>query len=211
MSTDPRPTLEAPDDDPYLWLEDIEGDESLLWVKEQNRATLDRFGGPAHESDRDVLTKLFDHPENIPYIRRRGGQVYNLWKDAEHPRGLLRRTTLADYQSALPDWETVLDIDALASAENEDWILSDASTLPGTHDCAILRLSRGGSDAVVLREYDMDAKSFVADGFFLPEAKGGIVWLDRDTVLLSSAYGQDMATDSRLRPERPLVAAWRQS
>lgn len=159
MSKDPRPTLDAPDDDPYLWLESLEGDDSLHWVEEQNRTTLDCFGGPTHESDRDVLTRLFDHPANIPYIRRHGGQVYNLWKDAEHPRGLLRRTTLADYQSAQPEWELVLDVDVLAAAENEDWILCDAATLPGMHNCAILSLSRGGSDAVVLREFDMDVKS----------------------------------------------------
>lgn len=196
MTKDPRPTLEAPDDDPYLWLEAVEGDQALRWVERQNRATLDRFGGRAHENDREVLTSIFDRPDNIPYIGRRGSQLYNFWKDAQHPRGIWRRTTLADYQSEHPDWEILLDLDALAVAENEDWIWGGVSTLPGAHNRAILRLSRGGSDAVVLREFDMYAKSLIEDGFFLPEAKGGIAWLDRDNLLLSSAYGEDMATDS---------------
>ena len=193
---DPRPTLEAPDDDLYLWLEDIDGERSLAWVETQNAATLARFGGARFAADRDTLAAIFDRPDNIPLIARRGTRVFNFWKDASHPRGLWRATTLDSYRSEQPEWDILLDLDALAAREDEDWTWSGASTLPGTHDRAMLMLSRGGADAVVLREFDLPSHGFVFGGFALPEAKGGAAWLDRDALLLSSALGEGMATQS---------------
>jgi prolyl oligopeptidase len=193
---DPRPTTEAPDDDPYLWLEEIDGDRALAWVEAQNAATLARFGDRRFEADRDTLAAIYDRPDNIPVIARRGAKVFNFWKDAEHPRGLWRATSLDSFRGAQPDWDIFLDLDALAVKEGEDWTWSGASTIPGSHDRAMLMLSRGGADAVVLREFDLAARDFVSGGFALPEAKGGAVWLDRDTLLLSSALGADMATSS---------------
>ena len=111
-------------------------------------------------------------------------------------RGLWRRTTLDSFRTEQPTWETVLDLDLLAEQEKEDWVWGDVTSLPGTHDRAILSLSRGGSDAVVLREFDIAAKAFVKDGFVLPEAKSWVDWLDEDALLLSSAYGEGMATTS---------------
>lgn len=197
-----RPTVEAPDDDPYLWLEEIEGPRALAWVDAETSRTLEKFGTAQFAADRDTLAAIWDRPDNIPYIVRRGPFVQNFWKDAQHPRGLWRRTTLESYRSEKPAWETILDFDALAAAEGEDWIWSGASTLPGDHDRAILRLSRGGSDAVVLREFDIAHKSFVADGFTLSEAKGHTSWLDRDTLLLSSAWGGDATTSGYARTVR---------
>ncbi|HTS39004.1 MAG TPA: prolyl oligopeptidase family serine peptidase [Xanthobacteraceae bacterium] len=196
MPVDARPTLSAPDDDPYLWLEDVEGTRALAWVEEQNKRTLARFGQTRFAADRDTLAAIYDRPDNIPYVARRGAWLYNFWKDANNPRGLWRRTTLESFRNAPPKWEIVLDLDALAAKENEDWIWGGPATLPGTHDRAILGLSRGGSDAVVLREFDVAGQSFVAGGFELPEAKSSVSWLDRDTLLLSSALGQGMATKS---------------
>ena len=196
LAIDPRPTLAAPDDDPYLWLEEIDGERALAWVEAQNQATLERFGNARFAADRDLLAAIFDRPDNIPLIARRGPRVFNFWKDAEHPRGLWRVTTLASYRTEAPDWEILLDLDALAVREGEDWIWSGAVTLPGSHDRAILMLSRGGADARVLREFDLAAHDFVPGGFFLPEAKGGAEWLDRDTLLLSSPLGDGMATHS---------------
>ncbi len=193
---DRRPTLAAPDDDPYLWLEEIEGERALAWVEARNAATLARFGDARFAADRDTLAAIFDRPDNIPIIARRGPRVFNFWKDATHPRGLWRATTLDSYRSDQPKWEILLDLDALAVREGEDWTWSGASTLPGGHDRAILMLSRGGADAVVLREFDLPSHDFVAGGFTLPEAKGGAAWLDRDTLLLSSALGEGMATHS---------------
>ncbi|ANW05887.1 peptidase S9 [Bradyrhizobium icense] len=191
-----KPTLSAPDDDPYLWLEQIEGARALKFVERQNGKTLQVFGGAALERDRDALTSIYDRPDNIPYVSRRGGYLYNLWKDANNPRGLWRRTTLEEFRMPKPSWEVLLDIDQLAISEGQDWLLKATASLPGDHRRMILSLSRGGSDAVTLREFDTDAKTFVSDGFVLPEAKGGVEWLDPDTLVLSSSHGQGMATTS---------------
>jgi prolyl oligopeptidase len=193
---DPRPTIDAPDDDPYLWLEEIDGERALAWVEAQNAATLVCFGDDRFAADRNTLAAIFDRPDNIPVIARRDAKVFNFWKDAEHPRGLWRATTLDSYRREEPDWEVLLDLDALSVKEREDWTWSGAATIPGSHERAILMLSRGGADAVVLREFDLVARNFVTGGFALPEAKGGAAWLDRNTLLLSSALGEDMATSS---------------
>ncbi|MBR0720513.1 prolyl oligopeptidase family serine peptidase [Bradyrhizobium manausense] len=195
MSVDDRPTVSAPDDDPWLWLEEVEGARALDFVERQNILTLDKFGGPAFERDRDLLAAIYDRPDNIPYASRSGGLLYNTWKDADHPRGLWRRTTLDEFRKAEPSWETILDIDELAAREGEDWLLN-WTTSRSKYSRVILSLSRGGSDAVVLREFDGETKSFVSDGFVLPEAKGSVDWLDPDTLVLSSAYGEGMATTS---------------
>jgi prolyl oligopeptidase len=196
MPIDDRPTLSAPDDDPYLWLEEIDGRRALDFVERQSRLTLEKFAGAQFAADRDALAASYDRPDNIPYVTRRGGLLYNLWKDAKNPRGVWRRTTPAEFRKAEPGWETLLDIDRLAADENEDWLLSWTQMLPGSHPRAIVGLSRGGSDAVTLREFDTDAKRFVTDGFVLPEAKSGAEWLDADTLMLSSPYGEGMATTS---------------
>jgi prolyl oligopeptidase len=196
VTVDARPTLAAPDDDPYLWLEEIEGPRALEWVEAQSRATLAKFGNARFAADRDVLAAILDRPDRIPGVTRHGPHLHNFWMDAANPRGLWRRTTLASYRSERPEWETILDIDALAAKEGEDWVWKGASVLPGTHERAILSLSRGGSDAVVLREFDLASKAFAAGGFSLPQAKGDVEWLDKDTLLLSSALGDGMATTS---------------
>jgi prolyl oligopeptidase len=196
MPVDARPTAAAPDDDPYLWLEEVDGERALAWVDQQSGATLARFAGAGFAADRDTLAAIYDRPDNIPFVTRRGPHLYNFWKDAQNPRGLWRRTKLESFRTERPTWEIVFDLDRLAAQEDKDWIWSGVATLPGAHDRAIMQLSRGGSDAVVLREFDIPAKAFVPDGFCLPEAKGGIEWLDRDTLLLSSAFGDGMATRS---------------
>ena len=170
MSVDDRPTLSAPDDDPWLWLEEIEGKQALDFVTRQNSLTLDAFGGAAFARDRDILAAIYDRPDNIPYVSRRGTELHNLWKDATNPRGLWRKTSLAEFRKPHPTWEIMLDVDQLAAREGEDWLLSGITTQPGSAR-AILGLSRGGSDAVTLREFDLDTKSFVADGFALSEPR----------------------------------------
>lgn len=189
-----RPTPSAPDDDPYLWLEEIEGGRALNFVERQNGRTLRAFGGAAFKRDRDALASIYDRPDNIPYVGRRGGHLYNIWRDASNLRGLWRVTTLDEFRKPNPSWETLLDIDQLAAKEGEDWLLNSMASLPGDHPRIIVSLSRGGSDAVTLREFDLNAKDFVADGFTLPEAKSGATWVDPDTLLLSSAHGSGMAT-----------------
>jgi prolyl oligopeptidase len=182
-----RPTLADPDDDPFLWLEEVDGPRATAWADDQSRTTMGRFGNARFAADRDELCSLLDRPDNLPIPTRRGGLLYNFWKDADRPRGIWRRTTLDSFRTPDPDWTVLLDVDALAAAENEDWIWQGASTLPPDHARAILRLSRGGSDAVVLREFDLVTCQFVTDGFVLPEAKSSVAWLDQNTVLLCTA------------------------
>jgi prolyl oligopeptidase len=179
-----------------LWLEEIEGERALAWVGVQNAVTLTKFGDERFATDRNVLAAIFDRPDNIPIVARRGSLLFNFWKDAEHPRGLWRSTLLDSYRNEQPEWDILLNLDTLAANEAEDWTWSGASTIPGSHDRAILMLSRGGADAVVLREFNLASREFVTEGFYLPEAKSGAAWLDRDTLLLSSALGEGMATSS---------------
>jgi prolyl oligopeptidase len=199
MPIDDRPTIAAPDNDPYLWLEEIEGERALDFVEQQSKRTLERFGNAGFADDRDALAAIYDRPDNIPYVSRRGGLLYNFWKDANNPRGIWRRTTLEEFRGPNPKWDILLDLDRLAAEEAEDWILGGVEALPASN-ARILNLSRGGGDATVKREFDIGTRTFVPDGFTLPEAKGGAVkgaeWLDADTLLLSSAYGEGMATTS---------------
>ncbi len=210
--TDLRPTLAAPDDDPYLWLEEVEGEQATAWADARTADTVARLADARYGRDCDTLRALLDRPDNLPVPARRGGLLYNFWRDAAQPRGLWRRATLQSYRTRAPAWEVLLDLDALAAAENEDWVWQGAATLPPDHARALVRLSRGGSDAVVLREFDLPSRRFVADGFALPEAKGGAAWLDADTLLLSSALGGETrsgyASTVRLwrRGEDPLAA-----
>lgn len=193
---DPRPTLESPDDDPYLWLEEIESARVLEWVEAQNAATFRRFLDEGVAADRKTLKAIFDRPDNIPFPNRRAGRLFNPWKDAANPRGLWRATTFESFRSDAPDWDVLIDVDALATKEGEDWVWRSGDTLPPAHDRAIVHLSRGGADAVVLREFDLPTRDFVPEGFNLPESKSSTVWLDRDTLLLSSPLGSEMATRS---------------
>jgi len=202
MTADVRPTVAAPDDDPHLWLEQVEGVQASVWIEQQNARTLAAFGGPQVEADATVLAAILDRPDKIPFIGRRGPYFYNFWTDASHPRGLWRRTTPESFRSDSTDWDVLIDLDALATAEGEDWIWGGAGTRSPKHDRAIVRLSRGGSDAVVLREFDLGTRAFVADGFVLPEAKGGVSWIDDDTLLLSSAFGSDVTTSGYARTVR---------
>jgi len=191
---DDRPTVAAPDDDPYLWLEDIEGERAVDFVERQSARTLQQFADAGFEADRDALAAIYDRPDNIPYVGRRGAWLYNLWKDDQHPRGLWRRTTLAQFRKPEPTWDVLLDLDQLAAEENQDWLWGGAQVLPGSEGPAMVSLSRGGSDAATLREFDIDTRRFVPAGFVLPEAKSYSAWLDADTLLLSSAHGEGMAT-----------------
>ena len=213
-AVDQRPTVEAPDDDPHLFLEEIDGAEALAYVEAQNARTLAAFADARFSSDRDALRAALDRPDKIPMVTRRGGLLYNFWRDAEHPRGLWRRTTEASYRTDAPEWDVLLDLDALASSEDADWVWSGAMLRPLANDRAIVHLSRGGGDAIALREFDVETRTFVDDGFVLPEAKSGVQWLDRDALLLTTPLGENRATSSGYprtvqlwrRGENPLAA-----
>jgi prolyl oligopeptidase len=176
-------------DDRYLWLEEIDSPKVREWVKARNAETTAALCDARFESDRASVLGILNAPDRIPWISQRGRFVYNFWQDDEHRKGLWRRTTLERYRTATPGWETLLDVDLLAKSEGEDWVWRGCTTLPPAHRFGLVQLSRGGADATVIREFDLDEKRFVDGGFNLPEAKGSASWLDADTLLVSSALG----------------------
>ena len=200
--------------DPYLWLEDITGDDALDWVRKHNDPTLTELGGDRFEQMRGEALEVLDTDARVPYVRRRGEFLYNFWRDAANPRGLWRRTTLESYRTETPDWDVVLDIDELARADDENWVWAGADVIEPDHTLALISLSRGGSDAAIVREFNMHTRSFIAGGFELPEAKTQISWEDENTVLLGTDFGEDSLTESgyprlvkRWRREQPLADA----
>ena len=184
-------------DDPYLWLEEIDSPRVREWIAARNAETVAALVDPRFEADRAAARGVLDADDRIPHINRRAGFVYNFWRDATHPKGLWRRTTLDDYRKPAPSWDVLLDIDALARDEGEDWVWAGCTTLPPAYRLGLVQLSRGGSDALTIREFDLDAKAFVADGFMLPESKAFVSWMDHDRVLVGSPLGgDDFATQS---------------
>ena len=183
-------------DDKYLWLEDVTGDDALDWVRAHNAPTVEDFAGADFEAMRTAALEVLDTDARIPYVRRRGEFLYNFWRDAANPRGLWRRTSVDSYRSSAPDWDVVIDLDELARTDDENWVWGGANVIEPDHTRALVSLSRGGSDAVVVREFDMVRREFVADGFRLPEAKTRIGWEDDDTVLVGTDFGPDSLTES---------------
>jgi len=183
--------------DSHQWLEEVEGEAALAWVREQNAHVASTIAAdPRFRPLRTRLLAALDSDERIPYVAQRGTFLTNFWRDAAHPRGLWRRTTLADYAAGNPDWEVLLDLDRLAEAEGENWVYAGSELLRPTFDRAMILLSRGGADAVVLREFDLTTQTFVADGFALPEAKLRLTWIDRDTTLVGTDFGPGSLTAS---------------
>jgi prolyl oligopeptidase len=189
-------TAEEPED-PYLWLEEIEGEKALDWVKERSAkdtATLEAV--PVYSEIHEKLLEIYNSSDRIPSVGIRGAWLYNYWRDAEHVRGIWRRTFLDEYMKDEPSWEVVLDLDALAEAEGENWVWKGANCLAPEYRRCMITLSRGGSDAAVEREFDTVAKAFVEDGFIVPEAKSQISWKDKDTLWVGTDFGEGSLTTS---------------
>ncbi|MFE4305880.1 prolyl oligopeptidase family protein [Streptomyces sp. NPDC056517] len=184
-------------DDPYLWLEDVSGEAALAWVAERNAETAGAVTeGDAFGALKTRLREVLDASDRIPYTVRRGEHLYNFWRDANHLRGVWRRTTLEQYRQDDPEWEVLLDVDALADAEGEKWVWDGARVRRPEYDRALVRLSCDGGDAVVVREFDLGTREFVDGGFRLPEAKTRIGWVDDDTVFVGTDLGPGSLTDS---------------
>ena len=183
-------------DDPHLWLEDIDSDAALAWVRTNSEACLTDFEGPDFEEMRAQALDVLDTDSRIPYVRRRGEYLYNFWRDEANPRGLWRRTALASYRTESPDWDVIIDVDALARADGENWVWAGADVIEPDHTLALISLSRGGSDASVVREFDMSTRAFVGNGFALGEAKSRVTWEDHDTLLVGTDFGPGSLTDS---------------
>jgi prolyl oligopeptidase len=184
------------DDDPYSWLEATDDEQVLEWVQRHNGPTLARLSGERFEQMRAQALEVFDSDDRIPGVTREGEYLYNFWRDASRPRGVWRRTTLEEYRKDSPEWDVVIDVDALAATEDENWVWGGAGINPPGYTRAVVSLSRGGGDASVVREFDMTTRQFVADGFNLSEAKSDIDFEDDDTVLVSTDFGDGSLTDS---------------
>lgn len=193
-ATNEAPTAPA-GTDPYLWLEEVEGERALAWVREQNERSLAELeAAPTYEPMLAEARAILTSEDRIPAAALRGGYAYNFWQDQTHVRGVWRRMPVDAYVAGGSDWDVVLDVDALADAEGENWVYEGTDCLASDYTRCLITLSRGGSDAAVRREFDIEDRTFVDDGFELPEAKASLAWLDRDTVLVGTS--EDGATDS---------------
>jgi prolyl oligopeptidase len=187
----------AAPDDPFQWLEDIEGAEALEWVRAQNQRTLAALeADPGFAPMRDDALAILNSKERLALGAIRGGYLYNFWQDEGHVRGLWRRSPLAAYAAGAPVWEALLDIDALAKAEGKNWVFAGAECLPTDETCCLINLSDGGKDAHVVREFNAAAKAFPETGFALAEAKSQALWVDPDTLIVASDWGEGSLTDA---------------
>ena len=183
--------------DPYAWLEEVEGQKQLDWVRGVNaKAEAEIAATPAFKQLESDIRAILDSDAKIPGVQKIGDYYYNFWKDKQHERGVWRRTTLAEYRKAQPQWETVLDLDALNKAEGKNWVWHGADCRKPDYTRCLIALSRGGADADETREFDLVNKKFLADGFYRPEAKGGLGWKDADTVYVYTDFGDGSMTSS---------------
>jgi prolyl oligopeptidase len=183
--------------DPHIGLEDVFGEASLNWVRQRNAQSEAMLqADPRFEALRRELREVLDASDRIPGVSRRGAWLYNFWQDAKHPRGIWRRTTMAEYRKAEPKWELLLDVDALGKAEGQSWVWQGSSCLSASSNRCLVALSPGGTDANVVREFDLSTREFVKDGFALPLSKNRWTWVDADTLLVGTAAAGDPVTDS---------------
>lgn len=193
----PASAQQATTPDPFIWLEEVEGKRAMDWVRAKNAATeavLTKT--PLYQPIYDRTMKILDSKDRIAYPNIIGNRLYNYWQDAEHPRGYWRRTSWASYLTGKPVWESVIDIDALSKAENVPWAFAGANCLEPAERLCLVNLSRGGSDAAEIREFDLDTKQWVKDGIRIPEAKSQVAWIDANTLLLGTNFGPGSMTSS---------------
>jgi prolyl oligopeptidase len=188
---------QSQDDDPYLWLEEVSSPKAMSWVDAHNKTTTDVLeADPRYKAYYNDALEIAQAKDRIPFGTFLAGQVYNFWQDEDHVRGLWRRTTTTAYLSGKPEWETVLDLDALSTAEKANWVWKGASCArPAERRCLVF-LSDGGEDKITVREFDLPTKKFVAGGFSLPKGKQDVSWQDENTLLISREWEPGMLTDS---------------
>lgn len=184
-------------EDPHLWLEEIESPAALGWVRAHNEKSQSLLIGDARYTTlHDEVRSILVAKDRIPAPTLRGGWVYNFWQDSDHVKGLWRRARPADYARTEPEWDIVLDLDALAKQESENWVWKGSECLPPAYARCLLKLSRGGKDAVVIREFDVEKREFVRDGFALPEAKSHVSWMDANSIWVGTDFGAGSLTRS---------------
>ena len=187
----------AAEDDPRLWLEEVESEAALDWAREQNARTYEVLReDPRYEARMRSALEVYQSADRIPYGGLRHGKVYNFWEDADRRHGLWRRSEIDPYLAAEPEWEPLLDLDELAREEGVNWVWKGADCAPNDVPRCLLTLSDGGTDAAVRREFDLESRSFVEDGFVTPEAKGNSAWIDEDQLLMLLALDPEETTES---------------
>ena len=187
----------ASDEDPYLWLEEVENKKALAWAEKRSDQDVAVLKAVPEFSDIHAeLLEIYNSQDRIPTPAFRADWIYNFWRDKDHVRGIWRRTKLPEFTRGEPDWETVLDVDALARADGENWVWKGANCLEPQYRRCIILLSRGGADATVAREFDTVAKVFVEGGFALPEAKSSLGWKDENTLWVGTDFGDGSLTTS---------------
>ena len=183
--------------DPFLWLEEVESQEALDWVRAHNQKTLDALkADPEFESRKEAALKILNASDRILYGSIRGEWVYNFWRDTDHVQGIWRRTSLENYLNQNYEWDVLIDLDALSQEEEKHWVWKGVTFLSTDYPRCLVEISDGGKDAAELREFDVAEKAFVEDGFYIPEAKSNVTWEDEDTLLLSTDWGDDSLTES---------------
>ncbi len=211
----PAPSASAAPADPYIWLEEVSSPRAMAWVEAHNGASAKALqADPRYQTLYDEAFAIAAAKDRIPSPGFFNGAIYNFWTDADHLRGIWRKTTLADYQTADPHWTTVLDIDALGKAEGKSWVFHGADCLPPDQRLCLVSLSVGGEDAAEVREFDLATDSFVAGGFHLPRGKHRVTWEDANHLLVASEWTPGEATASgypfvvkRLTRGQPLSSA----
>lgn len=184
-------------DDPYIWLEAVEDERALSFVRERNAETVKALAqDPRFESLKKRIRANLDSDARIPFVYKMGEHYYNFWRDANNERGLWRRTSLAEYRKPAPKWDVLLDLDALGKQEGENWVWAGADCLRPDYRHCLISLSRGGADASVTREFDLVTRKFVANGFQIPEAKGSLAWISKNEVFVSTDFGEGSMTKS---------------
>jgi len=191
------PVIAASQSDPYLWLEDIDSARSMKWVHRQNDITKNRLSKlPGYAGLYNDALKILTSSSRIPQVEQHGAYFYNLWQDQEHPRGLYRRTTLAELGKPETQWELLLDIDALSKTEGKLWAFGGANFFAGNNQRCLISLAPGGGDAAQIREFDVESKQFVENGFTVPTAKSQVSWRDADTLYVATDFGADTLSKS---------------
>src|SRR4051794_14554164 len=202
----------ATGDDPYLWLEDVSSPKALDWVEAHNaKSTAVLEADPRYQRFYQQALDIAQAKDRIPVGSFIGGEIYNFWQDNDHVRGIWRRTTLESYATGKPEWETVLDLDALAASEKANWVWKGAQCARPLERRCLVNLSDGGEDAVTIREFDLKTKSFVKGGFVLPKGKQNVDWENENTLLVSREWKKGQLTKSgyayvikRLKRGQPL-------
>jgi prolyl oligopeptidase len=181
--------------DPYQWLEEVDDTKSLEWVNNWNEKSVEVLTSqPSYTSIYNKSLEILNSTDRIADPGIYGEFIYNFWQDENHQRGVWRRTELKNYLSAEPRWEILLNLDELSEEDNVKWVFKGATGLFPDYNRFLVNLSKGGGDAVVIKEFDVNAKEFVSDGFLIPEAKGGASWIDENTLMVSTDFGEGVTT-----------------